>query len=118
MLFARFLRPIMKVGTLTIVDHRGRRHVVGTGQAPVVMVRFLDPRLGIKLVIDPALHAGEAYMDGTLVVEEGDIYALLDLVMENTGNARYHWLARTIGLAGGTPYRAPLDVLTSQTYSK
>lgn len=96
MLFVRFLHPLMKSGTLTIIDHRGCTHVAGTGGLPAVTVRFHDRRLGTKLFIDPALHAGEAYMNGTLTIEDGDIYALLDLVLAAIGGASRHWLARTL----------------------
>ena len=34
-------------------------------------VRLHDPRLYIKLFLNPELHAGEAYMNGTLTFEEG-----------------------------------------------
>ena len=93
MLFARFLKPLMKHGTLVILDHQGRRHVIGSG-APQVTVRFHDRSLGTRLALNPALYAGEAYMDGTLTVEDGDIYALLDLIMSNLGAAHHHWALR------------------------
>src|SRR3954468_4313402 len=95
MLFARFLRPLMKRGTLTIVDHKGARHVIGHGE-PHVTAHFHDPKLGTKLFINPALYAGEAYMDGGLTVEDGDIFTLLDLIMANIGTVHGHWLARTL----------------------
>lgn len=96
MLFARFLNPLMKKGTLTIIDHAGRTHVCGNGSAPNVTVRFKDPALGTKLFLDPALHAGEGYMNGTLVVENADLYAMLSLVMSNLAGYHGHWLARSM----------------------
>lgn len=99
MLFARFLKPLMKKGTLTIVDHAGETHVCGDGSAPHVTVRFTDPNLGTKLFLDPALHAGEGYMNGTLVVENADVYAMLSLVMSNLAGYHGHWLARSMKTA-------------------
>ena len=96
MLFARFLRPLMKSGTLIIFDHDGQRYDVGDGTPPQVTVRFHDPSLGRKLFLNPALFAGEAYMDGTLTVEDGDVYAMLDLVLANLGAHHGHWLARSL----------------------
>ncbi len=86
----------MKTGTLTIIDHDGQSHVCGNGSAPHVTVRFKDPSLGTKLFQNPALYAGEAYMDGTLVVENADIYAMLALVMSNLSGYHGHWLARSM----------------------
>lgn len=99
MLFARFLKPLMKTGTLTIIDHAGETHVCGDGGAPNVTVRFKDPSLGTKLFLDPALHAGEGYMNGTLVVENADLYAMLSLVMSNLAGYHGHWLARSMKTA-------------------
>lgn len=96
MLFVRFLRPLMKQGTLTIIDHTGRAHVAGNGSEPHVRVRFKDPRLGTKLFLNPALHAGEGYMNGTLVVENADLYDMLALVMSNLAGFHGHWLARSM----------------------
>ena len=96
MLFARFLKPLMKRGTLTIIAHDGTRHEVGTGGDPKVTCTFHDPGLGTKLFINPALYAGEAYMDGTLTIEDGDLFDLLDLVMSNIGATHGHWAARML----------------------
>lgn len=96
MLFARFLRPLMKQGTLTIIDHDERLHVVGNGSAPHVTVRFKDPKLGTKLFLNPALHAGEGYMNGTLVVENSDLFGMLSLIMSNLAGFHGHWLARSL----------------------
>lgn len=96
MLFARFLKPLMKRGTLVIIDHTGRRYDVGTGDAPTVTVTFHDPQLGTKLFLNPALHAGEGYMNGTLTIEDGDLYDMLDLVMSNIRATHGHWAARTL----------------------
>ena len=96
MLFARFLRPLMKHGTLVIIDHKGQNHEVGTGLVPKVTVTFHDPSLGNKLFLNPALHAGEGYMNGTLTIEDGDLYDLLELIMSNIGSNHGHWAARML----------------------
>jgi len=95
-LFARFLKPLMKRGTLVIIDHKGVRHDVGTGSDPKVTVTFHDPQLGTKLFINPALYAGEGYMDGTLTIEDGDLFDMLDLVMSNIRATHGHWAARML----------------------
>jgi len=86
----------MKNGTLVIVNHDGNIYEIGSGNEPRVKVRFNDPSLGTKLFINPALYAGEGYMDGALTIEEGDLYQLLDLVMSNIGNFHGNWLSRVV----------------------
>ena len=48
-----------------------------------------------RLILQPRLALGEAYMDGTLTVEDGDIYDLLDLLGRNMaaidGTAAVRW---------------------------
>jgi len=88
-LFARLLRPLIRSGRLTVIDARGRRWEFGTGGGPTdeghATIRLTDPALHWKLGLNPGLHAGEAYMDGTLVVEQGSIYDLISIVTRNAG---------------------------------
>ena len=46
-------------------------------------MRLHDRWTGMRLALRPRLALGEAYMDGKLTVEDGDIYDLLDLLGRN-----------------------------------
>src|SRR3990167_4618360 len=46
-------------------------------------MRVHDWWTGIRLALRPRLALGEAYMDGRLTVEGGDLYDLLDLLGRN-----------------------------------
>jgi cyclopropane-fatty-acyl-phospholipid synthase len=84
-LIDRFMTRRVRRGELVIIDHAGRRREFGTplpGQAPIV-VRFTDGRVPFDLASDKRLGAGEAYMDGRLVIEQGDLLDLLDLIRAN-----------------------------------
>jgi cyclopropane-fatty-acyl-phospholipid synthase len=84
-LLDKLLRRVIHSGELIIVDHDGRHYRYGApepGRAPV-QVRLTDPRAAFDIARDPRLGAGEAYMNGRLVVEQGDIAALVDLVRSN-----------------------------------
>lgn len=65
----------------------------GSG-APAVAIRVADRRLLWRLFLKPELAVGEAYMDGSLEVENGDIYDLLDLCLANLGWRYAHWIWR------------------------
>ena len=56
-----------------MIDPWNEPHTFGTGQAPFATVRITDPREPARLLANPALRVGEAYMDGTLVIEEGTL---------------------------------------------
>ena len=84
-LFDKAFQKLIKKGELIVTSSTGREYRYGTPEAgrDPVHVRFTDASTPTKVVLAPSLGAGEAYMDGRLVMEQGDIYALIDLVTWN-----------------------------------
>lgn len=86
MLFARFLRSLVRRGELTLIDASGRVHRMGDPESgPSVTIRLHDPRLHVGLWFNPRLKVGEAYMNGGLTIEEGSLYDFLLLAGINAG---------------------------------
>src|SRR6185503_814031 len=85
MLLARAVFRVLAEGQLTIIDPSGKaHHAAGPKPGPAVTIRVHDHWTGLRLLLRPRLALGEAYMDGTLTVEDGkDIYDLLDLLGRN-----------------------------------
>ena len=85
MLLAKVLSRVLGEGQLTIIDAAGKAHrIQGAKPGPAVTMRVHDRWTGVRLLLRPRLAFGEAYMDGTLTVENGgDIYDLLDLLGRN-----------------------------------
>ena len=81
-LLDKMLRRLIRKGQLTIIDHRGKTYHYGAADSAVrpVTVRLTDSRAAFKIASDPRVGAGEAYMDGRFVVEDGDIRDLILLV--------------------------------------
>jgi cyclopropane-fatty-acyl-phospholipid synthase len=88
------MRRFVEVGTLRIVDADGISHVYAATPAPSVTIRLTDRRLHRALFLNPELRTGEAYMDGTLVIEEGTLRDLLTLYALNRSNLRRQPLQR------------------------
>lgn len=84
---------VVRKGTLSLIAPDGRVHQIGGG-APLLIIRIMDPRIIPRLLLNPDLAIGEAYMDGTLLVEDGDIYDFLDLCLTNLGWSRGEGLRR------------------------
>ena len=84
-LLDRLFRKMIRDGELTVIDANGTRHVYGTPNParPAVTVRFTTAATARAIAINPALGAGEAFMDGRLIIEQGDIRQLVDLVTWN-----------------------------------
>jgi cyclopropane-fatty-acyl-phospholipid synthase len=90
-LLSRLLTHLIRVGTLTVTDAGGRRHVFSGAPGPAVAIRLHDPALPRRLFFNPSLALGEAYTDGTLTIENGgSLYNLLDLLCLNVGRVGLH----------------------------
>ena len=85
-LLDRFLNRIIRQGELVVIDAAGRVRRYGTPdpRRKPVTIRLADRKVGFDLALHPRLGAGEAFMDGRLIVEDGEILDLLDLVRFNT----------------------------------
>jgi cyclopropane-fatty-acyl-phospholipid synthase len=83
MLLDRLLSRTIRIGRLELVDAAGRHHVFGGLPGPQVTIRLHNKSLHRKFAVNPWLHVPEAYMDGTLTFESGDIYTLIELLTRN-----------------------------------
>ena len=76
----RFIRR----GNLRVTTASGSVFHFGDGTGTPVAVRFTSKAAQRAVMLDPELKVGEAYMDGTLLIEEGTIADLLALVLGQT----------------------------------
>jgi len=83
MLLRYLFERIVRFGTLNVVDAGGRVYRFGNGDGPRSTIRLRSRKLHYKLLIHPSLYLGEAYMDGTLTFEEGELYDFLELMLSN-----------------------------------
>lgn len=90
------LRRIVKTGTLQIITQSGRRLEFGDGTGTLVVARFVDAAAQRAFLLDPDLKFGELYMEERLVVEQGTLYDLIYVLVDNqsriTPPALYRWL--------------------------
>jgi cyclopropane-fatty-acyl-phospholipid synthase len=86
-------------GCLELIDAYGHSHVFGEKDGSEVTVRLTDRALSTKLFLHPELVAGEAYMDGTLIIEKGTLRDFLTFFFENKRAIRSHPLQKTINTA-------------------
>jgi cyclopropane-fatty-acyl-phospholipid synthase len=82
-----FLRRFIRRGCLKVTTAAGKSYTFGDGSGPPVAVRFTAASAQRAVLLDPELKLGEAYMDGTLVVEQGSIADLLSLLFRQEVNA-------------------------------
>ncbi|OHV72303.1 cyclopropane-fatty-acyl-phospholipid synthase family protein [Ensifer sp. LCM 4579] len=85
------LRSLVQKGKLTVVFATGEQVVFGDGTGKPATIRLVDAEAEKAIVRDPGLKFGEMYMDGRVVLEEGDIFDVLSIAksngLENAANA-------------------------------
>ncbi|MCB1423791.1 MAG: class I SAM-dependent methyltransferase, partial [Nitratireductor sp.] len=94
-LLDRFFRSIIRSGKLVVTDVDGNRHVYGDGQGPYAAIGLHDRKLYRDIVMKTELSVGEAYMDGTLTMEDGThLRDMLELYNHNRRALKVNpWLA-------------------------
>lgn len=78
-LLSHLLKRFVKIGTLTVIDAHGHRHVFRGEAGPQVTFRMTDKTLHRRMFFNPDLALGEGYMNGTLQFEDCTIYDFLHL---------------------------------------
>lgn len=80
-LLAKLLSRLVRNGHLIVCDPYGETWRFGRGEGPEVSVRLTDKALPAQLLANPSLALGEAYMDGTLRIETGNLRDFLSICM-------------------------------------
>ncbi len=92
------LKTFVRRGTFRVTTSRGTSFTFGDGTGKPVAVRFATRAAEWGILLDPELKFGEAYMDGTFVVEEGSIADVLAIALGQHSDipywARPQWLLR------------------------
>jgi cyclopropane-fatty-acyl-phospholipid synthase len=85
-LFDRLFKTLIKSGPLIVIDAKGRTRTYGVACHALtpLTIRFTDSATPRRIARNPAKGAGEAYMDGRLVIMDGDVRDLINLIGYNT----------------------------------
>jgi cyclopropane-fatty-acyl-phospholipid synthase len=96
-----FLGQFVRRGTMTFTAASGASFTCGDGTGRPLSVRFLSPHTERRILLNPELALGEAYMDGTFVVENGSIADALAILLDQPALVpqwgRLQWWLRYLG---------------------
>ncbi len=90
-LLLTLLRRFIRRGRFAVTTAAGSTYTFGDGSGPPVAVRFTTGRALRAVLMDPELKLGEAYMDGTLVVERGSIADVIAVLLRQERIAAPNW---------------------------
>ena len=86
MQLARFLNKLFKTGGVVLIDGNLNKYIIGSPEKNnPITIKLLDKKLHYKLFFFPDLYLGEAYADGVLKIENGDLTDFLNLALKNLG---------------------------------
>jgi len=73
------LKKVNFDGKIIIIDSNNKSHEFGTGER-VIKIKLTNKSIEKKLFRNPNLHFGEGYMNEEILIEEGTIEELIDVV--------------------------------------
>ena len=98
-----FLNNLFKHDGFLLIDANMKKHMIGTPkkQNPLTL-KILDKSLHTKLLLLPDLYFGEAYTNGSIVIENGTLTEFLDLALKNIGRGETNSFNAAINKIRGT----------------
>jgi cyclopropane-fatty-acyl-phospholipid synthase len=107
-LLDKLFRQMVRHGQLVVTDHDGKVYRYGDGSGEPLAIRLTDEGAAWHIAKDPKTNAGEAYMDGRLIVEPP--HDIRDFVLFATSSARQQGVA----LAPHGPIRRTADRIAAR----
>ena len=103
MQLARFLNKLFKKDGFILIDAGLKQYIIGSpeNQNPI-KIKLLDRKLHYKLLFRPDLYFGEAYSDGTIIIENGSLTDFLDLALMNIGRKELNFFSQLLNKFSGT----------------
>ena len=98
-----FCESLFKEDGFILVDANSKEYTIGKPKKDIpIKLKILDKSLHYKLLLLPDLYFGEAYTNGSAVIENGSITDFLEIAMKNIGRGETNIYAKTIKKVFGT----------------
>ena len=98
-----FLNNLFKYDGFVLIDSSSKKCVIGKPikENPII-VKLLDKNLNYKLLWNPDLYFGEAYMNGSLIIENGTLSEFLEIALRNIGRSDINVYGKILNTIKGT----------------
>ena len=103
MQLARFLNKLFKKDGFILIDAFSKKYIIGLPyKTKPIIIRILNKKLHYKLLIRPDLYFGEAYSDGDIKIENGNLTDFLDMALMNIGRGELNFFSQLINKLSGS----------------
>ena len=103
MYLVNFLNKLIKEDGFVLVDVNSNNYVIGNPKKETpVKLKILDKKLHYKLFLYPDLFFGEAYTDGSIVIENGTLNEFLEITFKNVGRNETNIFSTVLNKFRGT----------------
>ncbi len=93
----KFLESLFKKDGFILVDANSKEYIIGKPKKNIpIKIKILDKSLHYKLLLLPDLYFGEAYTDGSIIIENGSLTDFLEIAMQNIGRGELNNYAKII----------------------
>ena len=98
-----FLNTVIKEDGFLLIDASMNKHLIGRPKKenPIIL-KILNKNLHSKLLLLPDLYFGEAYTNGSVIIENGTLTEFLDLFFRNIGRGETNSYNAAINKIRGT----------------
>ena len=98
-----FLNNLFKYDGFVLIDSSSKKYVIGKPiKENPITVKLLDKNLNYKLLWNPELYFGEAYMNGSLIIENGTLSEFLEIALRNIGRSDINIYGKILNTIKGT----------------
>jgi cyclopropane-fatty-acyl-phospholipid synthase len=80
-LIGKLIDKLLDKGSITLVTPGKGPRTYGKGGDKHLTIRFTDRKVAFDILRNPRLGLGEAYMDGRVIIEDGTILELLEMIV-------------------------------------
>jgi len=99
---ANFLNKLFQEDGFILIDASAKKYIIGNPKKkePIVL-RLLDKKLHYQLLFFPDLYFGEAYTNGTLKIENGNLNDFLEISFKNIGRKKINFFSELLNTLKG-----------------
>ena len=103
MQLARFLNKLFQKDGFILIDAYLKKYIIGQPKDKnPITVKILDKKLHYKLLFRPDLYFGEAYSNGSILIENGTLTDFLDITLMNLGRGKFNFFSNLMNKLNGS----------------